>query len=65
MWPLSRKSFPKQFAPVIRNRSLLRLTLERLAPFKGDLLCIGSEEHRFLISNELEAEAMHGRIILE
>lgn len=65
LWPLSRKSFPKQFAPVIRNRSLLRLTLERLAPFKGDLLCIGSEEHRFLISNELEAEAMHGRIILE
>lgn len=67
LWPLSRKSFPKQFAPVIRNRSLLRLTLERLAPFmeKGSLLCIGSEDHRFLISNELDAECLQGRIILE
>ena len=31
LWPLSRKSFPKQFVPLIGNKSLLQLTLERLA----------------------------------
>lgn len=67
LWPLSRKSFPKQFAPVIHDRSLLRLTLERLSALmqSGSLVCIGSEEHRFLISNELEAVNLSGKIILE
>ena len=27
LWPLSRKSFPKQFVPLIGNKSLLQLTL--------------------------------------
>jgi mannose-1-phosphate guanylyltransferase len=26
LWPLSRKSFPKQFVPLIGGRSLLQLT---------------------------------------
>jgi mannose-1-phosphate guanylyltransferase/mannose-6-phosphate isomerase len=29
LWPLSRQSFPKQFVPLIGNKSLLQLTLER------------------------------------
>ena len=33
LWPLSRKAFPKQFVPLIEGKSLLALTLERLAPF--------------------------------
>ena len=31
LWPLSRKSFPKQFVPLIGGKSLLQLTLERVA----------------------------------
>ena len=31
LWPLSRKSFPKQFVPLIGGKSLLHLTLERVA----------------------------------
>ena len=30
LWPLSRKTLPKQFAPLIGDKSLLQLTLERL-----------------------------------
>lgn len=30
LWPLSRKSFPKQFVPLIGDKSLLQLTGERL-----------------------------------
>ena len=30
LWPLSRKSFPKQFVPLIGGKSLLQLTLTRV-----------------------------------
>ncbi len=30
LWPLSRKSFPKQFVPLLGEKSLLVLTIERL-----------------------------------
>ena len=64
LWPLSRKSFPKQFVPLIDNKSLLQLTLERLAPLctgtteahsSHHIMCVASEEHRFLVSDVLEA----------
>ena len=32
LWPLSRKSFPKQFVPFLGEQSLLELTIERLKP---------------------------------
>ena len=64
LWPLSRKSFPKQFVPLINNKNLLQLTLERLAGLAAStdsamasnhLVCVASEEHRFLVSDTLEA----------
>ena len=64
LWPLSRKSFPKQFVPLIGNKSLLQLTLERLAGLalnadaakaSKHIVCVASEEHRFLVSDALEA----------
>lgn len=53
LWPLSRKAFPKQFIPLIGEKSLLQLTLERLKPLiaEGTLTCIGAEEHRFLVAD--------------
>ena len=67
LWPLSRKSFPKQFVPLIDNKSLLQLTLERLAPLclgatqdigSNHIICVASEEHRFLVSDAIEAAAI-------
>lgn len=64
LWPLSRKSFPKQFVPLIGNKSLLQLTLERLIGLtleadedkaSKNIVCVASEEHRFLVSDSLEA----------
>lgn len=62
LWPLSRKSFPKQFVPLIGNKSLLQLTLERVLSLadvnqeeiKTDhLICVASEDHRFLVSDAI------------
>ena len=64
LWPLSRKSFPKQFVPLIGNKSLLQLTLERLVGLalkvdasmaSNHIVCVASEEHRFLVSDSIEA----------
>jgi mannose-1-phosphate guanylyltransferase/mannose-6-phosphate isomerase len=68
LWPLSRKSFPKQFVPLIGGKSLLQLTLERvvgLSSAGAGAICVGSEEHRFLISEAMEAAGIQGKVILE
>jgi mannose-1-phosphate guanylyltransferase/mannose-6-phosphate isomerase len=69
LWPLSRKAFPKQFVPLIGGKSLLALTLERVAGLCRDggpgVLCVGSEQHRFLISETLQEAGLHGTVLLE
>ncbi|HZY20082.1 MAG TPA: mannose-1-phosphate guanylyltransferase/mannose-6-phosphate isomerase [Ramlibacter sp.] len=68
LWPLSRKAFPKQFVPLVDGRSLLSLTLQRvgsLADPEIGVICVGSEEHRFLVQETLTATQLTGSIILE
>jgi len=69
LWPLSRKALPKQFVPLIDGKSLLALTLERLAPFcdpaAGGVICVGAEDHRFLIRETMSDAKVTGSIILE
>ena len=71
LWPLSRKSYPKQFVPLVGGKSLLHLTLERVVGLtnKGDknaqVICVGSEDHRFLISETMEAAGVGGAVVLE
>lgn len=65
LWPLSRKAFPKQFAPIVGNKSLLHLTLERLATLNRTITCVASEEHRFLVREAIENAHAQGRQILE
>jgi mannose-1-phosphate guanylyltransferase/mannose-6-phosphate isomerase len=65
LWPLSRKSFPKQFVPLIGNSSLLELTLKRVCQFSTDPLIVASEDHRFMVTDIMEAAQVSGKIILE
>lgn len=72
LWPLSRKSFPKQFVPLINNKSLLQLTLERVAQLgdKGDdhatnVVCVAAEDHRFFVMEAMQQAGVTGSIILE
>ncbi len=70
LWPLSRKSFPKQFAPLIGGESLLALTLKRVAKLNGSgaesgVIAVGAEEHRFLIAQSLAEAKIRGEIVLE
>jgi mannose-1-phosphate guanylyltransferase / mannose-6-phosphate isomerase len=65
LWPLSRKSFPKQFVPLIGGKSLLQLTLERVAGLGADPLVVAAEEHRFMVTDTLQAARMSGEVLLE
>jgi mannose-1-phosphate guanylyltransferase / mannose-6-phosphate isomerase len=70
LWPLSRKSLPKQFVPLINNKSLLQLTIERFASVASNeeptftckhIVCVASEEHKFLVSDTLAASNLGSR----
>jgi mannose-1-phosphate guanylyltransferase/mannose-6-phosphate isomerase len=67
LWPLSRHAFPKQFVPLVGGRSLLELTLERVAPLAGGapVLCVGAEDHRFFVTEAMTAAGVEGTVILE
>lgn len=57
LWPLSRSSSPKQFVPLVNNKSLLELTLERVKKLNSPML-IANEEHRFFIKDLLQNSAI-------
>jgi mannose-1-phosphate guanylyltransferase/mannose-6-phosphate isomerase len=69
LWPLSRKAFPKQFIPLFGEKSLLQLTLERVAPLtdgsEGSISCVSAEEHRFLLADVAAHAGLAVRQILE
>ena len=65
LWPLSRKSFPKQFVPLIDNKSLLQLTLERVSLLSENVICVTSDEHRFLVVDAMQSAKVQGRVLLE
>ncbi|NML46532.1 mannose-1-phosphate guanylyltransferase/mannose-6-phosphate isomerase [Ramlibacter sp. G-1-2-2] len=65
LWPLSRKSFPKQFVPLIGNKSLLQLTLERVAPLGPQVMAVAAEDHRFLVADTFRQARVEGRLLLE
>src|SRR5215218_4783245 len=55
LWPLSRNARPKQLLPVIRGKSLLQLSYERLRgvlPPERILVCTG-ESHRAAVLENL------------
>ena len=55
LWPLSRKSLPKQFVPLINGKSLLQLTLERVRGLGERLMVVGSESHRYMVADALQS----------
>jgi mannose-1-phosphate guanylyltransferase/mannose-6-phosphate isomerase len=55
LWPLSRSHLPKQFLPLVSERTMLQETLERLQGLEGakSPIAIANEEHRFLAAEQL------------
>lgn len=65
LWPLSRKSFPKQFVPLVDGCSLLQLTLERVSVISPTVIAVASDEHRFMVLEAIDAAGVSGAVLLE
>jgi len=55
LWPLSRSHLPKQFLPLVSERTMLQETLVRLQGLEDAQapIAIANEEHRFLAAEQL------------
>jgi mannose-1-phosphate guanylyltransferase/mannose-6-phosphate isomerase len=67
LWPVSRESMPKQFVPLIGERSTFQQTLERVADptlFARPII-ITSADFRFIVAEQLRALGIEADIVLE
>ncbi len=67
LWPVSRKSFPKQFWPLISENTMLAETALRAtgATFAAPIV-VANQEHRFVVAEQLRAVGIHNpQIVLE
>ena len=56
LWPLSRRALPKQFLPLISDKSLLQSTILRLRGLTqlSAPIIVSSNEHRFLVADQMQ-----------
>ena len=67
LWPMSRKSFPKQFAALIGDETLFQASARRLSNghFTNPVVMTNSD-FRFIVAEQLEqAGIIPGRIVIE
>ena len=67
LWPVSRESYPKQYWPLISDRSLLQDTARRATgPGFAAPIVVCNHEHRFMIAEQLRKGGIEkARILLE
>ena len=68
LWPLSREACPKQFLPLVDQRTMLQNTALRIAGLSGVTapLVVCNEEHRFMVAEQLRAVGIQpAAVILE
>ncbi len=67
LWPVSRKTHPKQFWPLVSEVSMLQETCNRTRSLaEADPIVVCNEEHRFFVAQQLhEAGYRKAAILLE
>ncbi|MEM1344994.1 MAG: mannose-1-phosphate guanylyltransferase/mannose-6-phosphate isomerase [Pseudomonadota bacterium] len=67
LWPVSRKSYPKQFSPLLEGGSLFQRTVERLdGAGYADPVLLTHQDFRFVAAEQLQASGQSAtRILLE
>lgn len=67
LWPLSRKSYPKQFVPLLGDQSLFQMAVLRLTgPAFAAPLVVTNSDFRFIVTEQLAAIGIDpGTILIE
>ena len=66
LWPLSRNQYPKQYLPLVGNKTMLQETILRLNGLNGlsDPIIICNVDHRFLVAEQCQKIGIKNPIIL-
>src|SRR5688572_23382020 len=65
LWPLSRRTFPKQLLPLIGATTLLQEAVLRGASLSGgEIMVIANEEHRFAVAEQLQRVGVQKPVIV-
>ena len=69
LWPLSRKSYPKQFVPLLGEETLFRAAIRRLSGGTAELgfgkpLILAASDFRFIITQQLAEDGVDPEAIL-
>lgn len=65
LWPLSRRSYPKQFTSIVGNESLFQATTKRLSgPGFAAPVVVTGNDFRFIVTEQLAACEIAARAIL-
>ncbi len=66
LWPLSRELYPKQFLPLVGERTMIQETALRTAGLPGlsGPIVVCNEAHRFLVAEQLRQVGVEPRSIL-
>lgn len=66
LWPLSRETYPKQLIALVEERTLLQATARRLDSVDNlqPPVVVCNEEHRFMVSEQLDAVGIMPTAIL-
>lgn len=67
LWPASREAHPKQFLPLLGDRSTFEDTLTRVSDRSvfAEPMVVTGEDFRFLVADQLTRAGIAGRIVLE
>ena len=66
VWPESRESLPKQFIPLVGEKSTFQMAMDVLADEAFDMpVVISNHAYRFLVGEQLQKAGRHAHIVLE
>src|ERR1700704_4795351 len=67
LWPISRESMPKQFVPLVGQKSTFHQTVERISGSNifARPIVITNAEFRFIVAEQLRECAVEADIVLE
>ena len=67
LWPVSRESMPKQFVPLVEDRSTFQQVLERIRDTElfDRPIVITSSDFRFIVAEQLRQSGVQADVVLE
>ncbi len=66
LWPLSRKSYPKQFIQLQGDHSVFQETIARNIPYCDEFIVVTNREYEFIVQNQISAfQGLVHRFIFE